>query len=90
MSYPDLGCFAECLTCELCETGLGPPSWDPDGSDLFPSELPDSDPYDLGDWAPEEDSPWWEDFGVSGDGPPFWGAPWFGDGVYGAKFGGTF
>jgi len=96
MSYPDLGCFAECLTCELCETGLGPPSWDPDSQDidLFPDELPDTDPYDLeGDWAPKEDDgpydPWWEDFGVDEDGPPYWAAPWFGD-AFGVKFGGSF
>lgn len=45
MSYPDLGCFAECLTCELCGPGLPPnqelnlglppdyydPSWADDG-----------------------------------------------------------
>ena len=96
MSYPDLGCFAECLTCELCETGLGPPSWDPDAFDvdLFPDSVPDdSDPFDLGDWAPPDedkgpDNPWWEDYGET---PDTYGYPWFpgGDG-FGAGVGGEF
>ena len=98
MSYPDLGCFAECLTCELCETGLGPPSWDPDAFDvdLFPDSVPDdSDPFDLGDWAPppEDDGPydeWWEDLGL-GDAadPPVTPLMPGGDG-FGVKFGGDF
>jgi hypothetical protein len=52
MSYPDLGCYAECLTCEVCEEGLDPPDEPPD---LFPDEWPDdADPFDLGDWAPSD------------------------------------
>ena len=84
MSYPDLGCFAECLTCELCETGLGPPSWDPDAFDvdLFPDSLPDdSDPFGLNDWAPPGR--------IDAADPPV--TPWMpgGDG-FGVKFGGDF
>jgi hypothetical protein len=95
MSYPDLGCFAECLTCELCKEGLGPPSWAPDlfGNDLFPDSAPgDPDPYGLGDWAPPEergpDYPWWQDFGSGGDLPDYYAYPWL-DG-FGASFGGEF
>lgn len=44
MSYPDLGCFAECLVCELCD-GV-------DGPGIVPPAIPD-DFYDrmLPDWA---------------------------------------
>lgn len=61
MSYPDLGCFAECLTCELC-----------DDTDPFDDDF---DPFDFGniydgdadgdgtpdwadpDWGPEPSEP---------------------------------
>ena len=54
MSYPDLGCFAECLNCELCED-LEPPADEllPDW-DLFDELYPD-DGGPFGDedfWAP--------------------------------------
>lgn len=52
MSYPDLGCFAECLTCELCETDD-----DPDDSDEIDLDLPD-DYYDP-EW--DNDSDWYTD-----------------------------
>lgn len=47
MSYPDLGCFGECLVCELCtEGGRGldsrlPPDW-----------WDSRDPLDMGGWSP--------------------------------------
>jgi hypothetical protein len=89
VSYPDLGCFAECLTCEVCEDGLGlnPPP------DLFPDEWPDSDsdPYGLLDWEPpaDDDKPGL-DFDLPTDNDlyvvpmnPF-------DGTFGGSFGGSF
>jgi hypothetical protein len=88
MSYPDLGCFAECLTCEICEEGLGLPEPPPD---LFPDEWPgDSDPFGLGDWEPPAE----DDSGFDFDLPtehdlyivpmnPF-------DGTIGGSFGGKF
>jgi hypothetical protein len=49
MSYPDLGCFAECLSCELCG-GDKPinlfPSWD-DMDEIFGPDWADPD------WGPE-------------------------------------
>jgi hypothetical protein len=49
VSYPDLGCFAECLQCEICESELGLPG---DTPDLFPDAWPDDDPVGLSDYAP--------------------------------------
>lgn len=54
MSYPDLGCFAECLECEICGDTWMPPS--PDGEaapdlDLGDFDLPDG--YFDPDWAPD-------------------------------------
>lgn len=58
MSYPDLGCFSECLECELCDDGFdlldldipydffddGIPDWaDPNWG---PPDIPESDPFD--------------------------------------------
>jgi hypothetical protein len=62
VSYPDLGCFAECLTCELCDSpgdiGLEPPVPDltPD-FDAFDSDYPGEDPFGLGSWSPPPDAP---------------------------------
>jgi hypothetical protein len=56
VSYPDLGCFAECLACELCEE-LPPSAPEPDlmpdwgaFDDLHPE---DGGPFGDGLWAPE-------------------------------------
>jgi len=49
MSYPDLGCFAECLGCELCEGTL-------EVIDIFPNDvLMDSVQDQLDDdlWGPQ-------------------------------------
>lgn len=57
MSYPDLGCYAECLTCELCETGFPPPGDEPD---LFPSYedlYPDDGSLPDDFWDPPPDPP---------------------------------
>jgi hypothetical protein len=58
VSYPDLGCFAECLTCELCED-LAPSAPEPDLTpgwdaldDLYPEDGGPSG--DGGRWAPPE------------------------------------
>ncbi|MCU1432241.1 MAG: hypothetical protein JWP95_1346 [Actinotalea sp.] len=93
MSYPDLGCFAECLTCELCENpppGLGGDGFD---VDLFPDDLLPEDPaWDDFDPPPDsgEGGNWWDDYnlpegpGVGGvDITPTWD-PW------GIEVGGTF
>lgn len=58
MSYPDLGCFAECLTCELCDD---PGALDDDDLDLFDfGNIYDGDADGDGvpdwadpDWGPE-------------------------------------
>jgi len=52
MSYPDLGCFAECLTCELC--GDLPREFDPFSlpSDFLDDGVPNwADP----NWGPPPD-----------------------------------
>lgn len=87
MSYPDLGCFAECLTCELCKEGLGLPPYQPD---LFPDSLPeDGDPLDLDGWEPPPDD---DDKGLLDDleAPPL--MPWvdLDEGIFGFKYSGTF
>ncbi len=65
MSYPDLGCFAECLTCEICNPfwlGAGPmdlglrDDYDPWSNDLFEGWEP----------APEDDGDIWGDFELPG------------------------
>ncbi|TAH35249.1 MAG: hypothetical protein EYC70_13515 [Planctomycetota bacterium] len=62
MSYLDLGCFAECLSCELCDEGLPEDDLDLD----VPDDFYDSD--GLGDdWFtdppdPAEDGDPFEDF----------------------------
>ena len=58
MSYPDLGCFAECLTCELCEQALEENA----DLDFHPPEFPEEPylPESPDPWAPEESpGPWW-------------------------------
>jgi hypothetical protein len=76
MSYPDLGCYAECLECELCDSGLN-------GLDL---DL-DLDDYDFGDGLfddmdfPDDDGGWFDDFEL----PPVYPTLEFTDG--GAIFG---
>ena len=51
MSYPDFGCYAECLTCELCDGEL-PPGLDLDfDMDDYDRVFGDGD-LDLDDWAP--------------------------------------
>lgn len=80
MSYPDLGCFAECLECDLCED-------DKDDIDLF--DIPD-DFFDDGtpdwldpDWGPPPDPDDGLDFDF--DLPPVrptwdpWGLEWTGE-----------
>lgn len=66
MSYPNLGCFSECLTCELCENGFPPP-------DSEPKLFPDYEDYDrlFGDddlWGPSfepgDDSFEWPSLGI--------------------------
>lgn len=59
MSYPDLGCFAECLACELCDDSASDddaPGGDDGGFD----------PFDFGDMY-EGDG--------DGDGVPDWADP---------------
>jgi hypothetical protein len=56
MSYPSFGCFAECLTCELCEG-----SW-PSGSDDDFDPFALGNPYDGdadGDGVPDWADPDW-------------------------------
>lgn len=48
MSYPDLGCFAECLECELCDD-----SW-LNGDDELDLDLD----LDFDDWT--DDPGWWD------------------------------
>ena len=92
MSYPDLGCFAECLECELCEQGL-------DGGedpDLFPDDLPDTDPFGLDDWNPPEEpqgpDEWWNDWNVPTGGPSVGGGmeinPTYENGAFGIEISG--
>lgn len=61
MSY-DLGCFAECLECELCESGI-PNGDDDEGPEPEPPDLdPPSDFYDRdhdGDGVPDWADPDW-------------------------------
>lgn len=55
MSYPDLGCFAECLECEICFMPLL--GAEPDLSfdqDDYDQAFGDDGP-DLDDWAPPAD-----------------------------------
>jgi hypothetical protein len=59
MSYPDLGCFAECLVCELCEPSPPPPDLDLDLDD-YDGDF--GDDLGLGDPPPEEPPNWWDDF----------------------------
>lgn len=70
MSYPDFGCFAECLTCELCDPV--PPGED---IDLFPDDLLPEDPawddFDPPDDGGEEGN-WWDDYDLP-EGPGFGG-----------------
>lgn len=56
MSYPDFGCFAECLVCELCD---GLDDDDDEGIDLGLGDDFDGDDDGLGldDWAPPEEPP---------------------------------
>lgn len=81
MSYPDLGCYAECLTCEMCV-----PPVPPGEVDLFPDDLWGDDPaYDDYQPPPEPETgpdEWWKDYdlpsgpGVGGvDIYPTWN-PW--------------
>ena len=58
MSYPDLGCFSECLTCELCGAPPpGSPGWPgPSIFDVAPDYIDpswDDDP----DWLLDGDEP---------------------------------
>lgn len=67
MSYPDLGCFAECLTCELCEEGL--PGLEPEPDLSFDAEDFDNlfgDDTDWDDFGPPPEGPdnWWDDIEV--------------------------
>jgi hypothetical protein len=69
MSYPDLGCFAECLECELCEN----PSSTDDDSDFDPFDFGDlfepGEPWDdPGFWDPD-DSGDYDDGGLFDDFP---------------------
>lgn len=66
MSYPDLGCFAECLRCELCDQ-----NWlNGDDIDLdLPDDYDDgwNDDFGLGDWEPDPDEGgFWDDFDIPG------------------------
>lgn len=67
MSYPDLGCFAECLECELCD----------DDDTISPDDDSDFDPFDFGDefepGDPWDDPGFWDpdDFGDYDDGGLF-------------------
>lgn len=67
MSYPDLGCFAECLECELC-----PKERPPEPPDLgLPDDYHDpswgDDPFDGWDEPPEDDGGGaFDDFEVPG------------------------
>lgn len=67
MSYPDLGCYAECLTCELCD-----PSPPPGEPDLFPDDLLGEDPgfddFEPPEPADEGPNEWWKDLNLP-DGP---------------------
>ena len=91
MSYPDLGCYAECLTCELCGEGF-------DGGqnpDLMPGDLPDADPFGLGDWAPPEQpegpDKWWSNWNLPTGGPSVGGVefrPTYSDGTVGFQVSG--
>lgn len=66
MSYPDLGCFAECLECEICDEPLDlgddDPDIDYDEGDSDGDGVPDwADP----DWGPDPDGDsgdMWDDF----------------------------
>lgn len=69
MSYPDLGCYAECLTCELCAEQPEPP----EPPDLFPDNLlDDGDGFlDLDLTPPEPDTgpdEWWDDWNLPSGG----------------------
>jgi hypothetical protein len=78
MSYPDLGCFAECLTCELCTKDWGTlPNLFPDNYDWNEGMWNDWD-----DWAPDpEDGGILDDFPTGipipggGEAKPTWN-PW--------------
>ena len=65
MSYPDLGCYAECLTCEICDS-----NWLLGDDDL---DLTVPDDFDFGDdifdgWEPDpgEEGGLFDDFEVPG------------------------
>ena len=66
MSYPDLGCFAECLECELCDDA---PEDDLDLDfdwDDYDRVFGDDDGGDWDDWAPDDgdddDGGWFDDW----------------------------
>jgi hypothetical protein len=65
MSYPDLGCFAECLTCEICDPNwLGAPPLDltlPDNYDPW-----SGDPFAGWEPEPDEEGGLWDDFETPG------------------------
>ncbi len=65
MSYPDLGCYAECLECELCDDN--PFENDDDDIDLFDFD----DDFDPGN--PWDDPDFWDPdpFGGEDDGGLF-------------------
>lgn len=81
MSYPDLGCFAECLTCEICNGNWGDDKEiDLDLPDDYDGGWDDGGPFDFDDWAPEPDEGGlFDDFDVpgvplpgGGEGTPTW------------------
>lgn len=66
MSYPNLGCFSECLKCEICDKGL-----DDDELDLnLPEDYGDGwDDDPLSDWEPEpeqDEGGMWDDLSIPG------------------------
>lgn len=67
MSYPDLGCFAECLTCELCDESASDEEIDLfDFGDMYEGDADGDGTPDWADpdWGPEplEDSGAFDDF----------------------------
>lgn len=83
MSYPDLGCFAECLKCELCDDAPEDEldlnlDWD-DYDRLFGDDL------GWDDWVPpepDEGGNWWDDWDLPDLYPTF--EPTDGGGIFGA------